>query len=117
MIEVDREHHMAGRRGAHWVVDKHINISVIFAIFAQFVGLIIWGTQLTSRVSDMEIKVNGMVPNVERLVRVETLSEGLRDGLKEIKVLLGPRYETAIQVSSPPAPRRRAGSAAGRPPA
>lgn len=47
MTEVDR-------RENHWSLDKRIPISVVVVVLLQSAGLVIWGSKLDSRVSNLE---------------------------------------------------------------
>ena len=79
----------APRRGA-WMVDKHINISVIIAVILQSVGLVVWGSTLTARVGELEMKVSAMAMVSERLVRIETITGATQEAIRELKGLLTP---------------------------
>lgn len=89
----------------HWVLDKRVNIGFLFAIFMQTVGLIIFVTQLNSRVGTLEarmISVNTDLTSSDkesreisnRLVRLEERTSNMLEILKDIKRYVDKRDPT-----------------------
>ena len=68
-----------------WMLDRHINLSVIFAVVVQTVGLVMWGTTLTARVGELENKMQSASTFGERLVRIETATSATQEVLRDLK--------------------------------
>lgn len=63
-------------------------MSVIIAIALQTIGLVMWGTTLTNRVSDLEKQVSMVSPIGERSVRLEEQMRALTATVGEIRDLV-----------------------------
>ena len=61
-----------------WHLDKRVNVSLIIAIAAQAIGLIVWGTSITERVRVVESTLITRSPVVERFFQVEADVAGIR---------------------------------------
>lgn len=76
----------------HWHLDKRVPIALIIAIAMQTATLIIWGTSLTERVSQLErteaVRATIAPQSADRLTRVEVKIETALDGIQEIKRLI-----------------------------
>lgn len=76
----------------HWHLDKRVPIALIFTIAVQTATLIVWGTQLTERVSQLErteaVRAAIAPQSADRLTRVEVKVDTALDGIQEIKRLI-----------------------------
>lgn len=83
----------------HWTIDRHIPAALIFTIVVQTIGVIMWATKLADRVENLEKTAHQstaiVAPMNDRVTRLETRLEGIKDDLTEIKVLLRPREKRA----------------------
>lgn len=55
-----------------WHLDKRIPVAMIAAIFAQAVGLIVWGATINERVRNIEDELRSRAPIVERYLQTES---------------------------------------------
>jgi hypothetical protein len=75
-----------------WHLDKRVPLALILTILAQTATLIVWGTQLTERVSQLErveaVRANIAPQSADRLTRVEVKVDNIEKGVEEIKSLI-----------------------------
>ena len=71
-----------------WVVDRHIPVATIFALALQTAAIVWWAAGMAQRVQELEAKVSGMTGYSDRLTRMETRLDGLKEGVAEIKGML-----------------------------
>jgi hypothetical protein len=75
-----------------WHLDKRVPLALILTILAQTATLIVWGTQLTERVSQLErteaVRATIAPQSADRLTRVEVKVDTALDGIQEIKRLI-----------------------------
>lgn len=72
----------------HWHLDKRVPIALIVAIAFQTAAFIWWASDVNARVGYLERQVNLSAPQAERIVRLESQLDAIREGLAEIKSLL-----------------------------
>jgi hypothetical protein len=89
-----------------WHVEKSIPLALILsfcgAIFIQTAGALWWAATISARVGTVETIVALIVPNQERLTRVETKLDSVDETVKSIQ-----GYLRALPVAQPqPTPRR-----------
>jgi hypothetical protein len=78
----------ASDKGAHWALDKRVPIALILSIVLQTGGIIWWASDVNARVSQLERQAVATGPQSERIIRLETQIEAIREGIAEIKVLV-----------------------------
>lgn len=79
-----RHHHIP----PHWRVDRTIPVSLIIAIAFQTGGAVWFASRMDFRVTAVEQTVTQVAPQGERLIRLETQLDAVRNDLKEVKQLL-----------------------------
>lgn len=92
----------ARRRNADdgsWHLDKKVPVAIIGAILLQTGGIVWWAGSASERLTALERKAEITAPYAERLARVETNLESVRDGVLEIKSIL--RKEPPPVISRP----------------
>lgn len=72
----------------HWHLDKRVPVAIIVAIVVQTAGMVWWASSLSERVNTLERQAQSSAPQVERIVRLETQLEAIREGIAELKVIL-----------------------------
>lgn len=78
------------KQDKHWTLDRKVPLALIVAVAVQTFSMGWFAAALSSRVDILERQATGFVPQTERLIRLETKMENLREGLVEIKALLRP---------------------------
>lgn len=73
-----------------WHLDKKVPIAFIVTIAIQTAGFFYWIGTTTSRIDVLERAMLASAPQSERIVRIETKVEALKDSLTEIKTILRP---------------------------
>lgn len=73
-----------------WHLDKKVPIAFIIAIAVQTGGFIYWVGSTSTRIDVLERAMLSSAPQAERVVRIETKVEALKDSLTEIKAILRP---------------------------
>lgn len=73
-----------------WHLDKKVPIAFIVAIAVQTGGFIYWVGSTSTRIDVLERAMLASAPQSERIVRIETKVEALKDTLNEVKTLLRP---------------------------
>lgn len=68
-----------------WEIDKHINISVIFAGVCQVVAIVYFIASLNIRVSNLEQIVVSIAPAQERITKLEVKLENVGEGVSRIE--------------------------------
>ncbi len=72
-----------------WHLDRRVPLALIFAILTQTAGAFWWASSITARVTNLEAQVAsqaaGNMPLVERMTRVETKLDGMREDVNDIK--------------------------------
>jgi hypothetical protein len=76
---------------ATWHFDKRVPIAIVFSIACQTGGVIWWGATTNERLSALERKMELSAPQADRLTRVETNIEFIKNSLTEIKASVRPR--------------------------
>jgi hypothetical protein len=72
----------------HWALDKRVPIALILTIAIQTGGLIWWASDVNARVAQLERQAAVAAPQPERIIRLETQIEAIREGIAEIKILV-----------------------------
>jgi hypothetical protein len=72
----------------HWALDKRVPIALILTIAIQTGGLIWWASDVNARVAQLERQAAVAAPQPERIIRLETQIEAIREGIAEIKTLI-----------------------------
>lgn len=73
-----------------WTWDKKVPIGFIAAIGFQTCAVVYWVGTTSSRIDVLERAMLASAPQAERVVRIETKVEALKDSLNEIKTILRP---------------------------
>ena len=73
---------------SNWHLDKKVPIAMILAIAIQTGGMVWWAASASERINALERKAEVAAPQAERLARVETNLESVKDGILEIKSIL-----------------------------
>ena len=73
---------------SNWHLDKKVPIAMIMAIVFQTGGMVWWAASASERINALERKAEVAAPQAERLARVETNIESVKDGVLEIKAIL-----------------------------
>lgn len=83
---------MNSQKSEKWKLDKHIPVAVIVAILVQTSGAIWWAATVTTRMDDMDrrIDTNAITINqsrivLERMSRVEERVDGLKEQTNRIE--------------------------------
>jgi hypothetical protein len=67
-----------------WHLDKRVPIAMLFALLANLFAGIWYAAKIDSRVAALEISTRDNNLVLERLVRVETQLDGLKDAVNRI---------------------------------
>ncbi|MCE3233773.1 MAG: hypothetical protein K0R98_2030 [Rickettsiaceae bacterium] len=67
-----------------WHLDKRVPIAMLFALLANLLAGIWYAAKIDSRVAALEISTRDNNLVLERLVRVETQLDGLKDAVNRI---------------------------------
>lgn len=73
-----------------WHLDKKVPIAIIITLALQTGGFFYWVGTTASRIDVLERAMLASAPQAERVVRIETKVEALKDSLNEIKTILRP---------------------------
>ena len=73
-----------------WHLDKRVPIAIIGAIIVQTIGIGFWIGSTSTRIDVIERSMVTLAPQSERIVRLETKLDMMKDSLTEIKNLLRP---------------------------
>lgn len=73
-----------------WTWDKKVPIGFIAAIGFQTCAVVYWVGTTSSRIDVLERAMLASAPQAERIVRVETKLDTLKEAVAEIKTLLRP---------------------------
>jgi hypothetical protein len=76
------------KQASHWSLDKKVPITLIIAILGQSAALGWFAASITERVNALEQRSIAIVPQSERLARVEVQIETVKEGVGEIKRLI-----------------------------
>jgi hypothetical protein len=76
----------------HWALERKVPLALLFAIGVQTAGFAWAAATLTARVDQLERQVAAAAPQAERLVRVETKTDGVIASLAEVKDILRNRH-------------------------
>jgi Tfp pilus assembly protein PilO len=68
-----------------WHLDKRVPIALVVTILIQTGGAVWWLSSINSRVSNLEEKVGAVSSQPERLVRLETQMDAMRDSMLRIE--------------------------------
>ncbi len=72
-----------------WHLDRRVPLALIFAILVQTAGAFWWASSISSRVANLETQVANQaatnIPSVERMTRVETKLDAMREDVNDIK--------------------------------
>lgn len=92
MVETDDYEGKDRRKSEHWHLDKRVPISIIVAIIAQTAGIIYGAALLRSDVDESKRRITALEHKDEkngalgeRVVRVETLMEGVKGAVERIE--------------------------------
>jgi hypothetical protein len=72
----------------HWHLDRRVPIALIVTIAVQTAGIVWWASDVNARVAQLERQAVAAAPQPERIIRLETQIEAIREGIAEIKVLV-----------------------------
>src|SRR5580765_4125817 len=71
-----------------WHVERGIPLALILGMVLQL-GVFVWKVgEVSEKVATLEKRIEATGPWSERLVRLETQFESVKDGIKEIKLLV-----------------------------
>ena len=88
-------------RDTRWMIDKHVPVSLIFAIAVQTAGVFWWAAGVNNRVEALEIAARALPSQNERLIKLEERLDVIRSAIVDIKDLL--RIATApTRTTRPP---------------
>lgn len=73
-----------------WHLDKKVPIAIIVTLALQTGGFFYWVGTTASRIDVLERSMLAAAPQAERIVRVETKLDTLKEAVAEIKTLLRP---------------------------
>lgn len=76
---------MAEYQQEQWHLDKKVPIALIFAILIQTAGAFWWAATITSRVDNLESKVDITADLKERVIRLEEQTKITNSLLKDIR--------------------------------
>lgn len=82
---------MSEQQKEQWHLDKRVPLALIAAIFGQSAGLLIWGSNLHTRVNQIESQLSASAPQAERIIRLETKMDSIFGSLAEIKLMIQQR--------------------------
>lgn len=68
----------------HWVLDKRVPIAVVVTIILQTAGMVWWAANLSNRVSNLEQTSTNERDRGDRLIRLETQQEAVKETLGTI---------------------------------
>lgn len=68
----------------HWVLDKRIPLAVVVTIILQTAGMVWWAANLSNRVSNLEQTSTNERDRGDRLIRLETQQEAVKETLGTI---------------------------------
>ncbi len=71
-----------------WHLDKKVPLALIFAIACQTGGLLVWGSNLSTRVNQLEMQLAAVAPQAERIIRLETKMDAIFSNIAEIKAIV-----------------------------
>lgn len=71
-----------------WRVDRHIPLALVMAIVVQTVAVGIWIGMISSRLSEVEKKVDGLSGYYERVIRMEADVYSVKTSVGKIETLL-----------------------------
>ncbi len=77
-----------------WHLDKKVPVALMAVLLTQTVGIVWWAAGITARVDQLEHVAVSTAPQAERIIRLETKVDDIKDRVTEIKGL----------VTAPPAP-------------
>lgn len=69
----------------NWHVDKRIPLALIGAVMLQTAAFSWWAASINVRVGVLEGQMATVAPQAERLIRVETKVDAVREDIQEIK--------------------------------
>lgn len=72
----------------HWHLDRRVPIALIMTIVIQTAGMVWWASNLSTRVEQLERQHAAIQPQAERIIRLETQLEAIRDGIAELKLMI-----------------------------
>ena len=84
-----------------WTFDRHINIGGLVALVVQTIFVGIWIGNINSRMAEMESKLREAKSHVERIVKMETTLDHLKDGMTEVKGMLRGQQAMRLGAGSP----------------
>jgi len=68
---------MIDDRDEHWHLDKRVPIALMFAIFVQTAGAFWWASDISSRVTRLEVDASASSKISERVAKLEVISQRL----------------------------------------
>lgn len=71
-----------------WQVDRKIPLATVLTLLLQTGGVVWWASSTNTRLSNVEAQVSLVMPQGDRLTRVEMKVESALDGIAEIKAIL-----------------------------
>lgn len=82
------------QREKEWHLDRKVTLSLIVALLANAGATVWFAAQLDQRVTSIESRQQQWSTSPERITKVETQIEGVREGLKRIESKLDRIIET-----------------------
>jgi Tfp pilus assembly protein PilO len=71
-----------------WHLDRKVPIALIVAIAVQTASAFWWAASVSARVEYLENQVKSSSPYVEKVIRLESQLEAIKEGVTEIKTEL-----------------------------
>lgn len=72
-----------------WHLDKKVPIALMLTIFSQTILIAWWAATTSTRLDQLERKVELAQPQAERIIRLEEKLGVVQQGIQEIKALIG----------------------------
>ena len=76
-----------------WHLDKKVPIAIIVTMAVQVMFFAWWGGGFSNRVEQLERQMVAVVPQAERIIRLETKVDAITGSLSEIKALINRRTD------------------------
>lgn len=73
---------------AHWKLDKTLSLPMVGGFLLQAAVILWFVATLNARVNQFEIKAENFQPQVEKIIRLETKIDDIKENLTEIKQIL-----------------------------
>lgn len=77
-----------GESQGRWHFDRTVNLTVLFGFLTATASGIWFASAITLRVAELEHKAEMAAPQVERIIRLESKTDSIKETVTEIKNLL-----------------------------